>query len=549
MKTIKIAIMKRIQNKSMISIALIGVAMAFASCSDWLNEAQPGVTQLDDFYTSGAAAIQNTTGCYVPMQWEYNDTYFPEWFIGDVVSDDAMKGGQNTNDMADAYDMENWKTISNNSLLRDFYRAQYQGVARCNLALQYISEMELDSTLTQNLKTRLLSEIHFLRGYYYFRLVRVFGGVPKIDFVVDTDNKWAQPRATAAEIYQFIIDDFTTAQAGLWKKSEYASEDLGRATKGAAQAMLLKVNLYLASEGNAENRGTLSAADCYTAAKAWGDSVIVSGEYSLCPNYADNFTLAGENGQESVFEIQYVEDPTSDYGEGFGFTRGTFSVILTRSRSNVLLGGNSGWGFNKPTQNLYDEYESGDPRLAATIYAPTDAEMGNPSEEIYLGSRYISLKYGLYNADMSGYSLAHATRGPINNKQIRYADVLLMHAEACAETGDLVTAQTDLEQVRNRARGAEAVLPAFPYGTYTASQADLRQAIRHERRVELGMEGHRWFDLCRWGVAKEIMDAYAATETTEARSHMATFVKGKHELMPIPSQEIELNPMTQNPGY
>ncbi|MHB9143254.1 MAG: RagB/SusD family nutrient uptake outer membrane protein, partial [Paludibacter sp.] len=139
-----------------------------------------------------------------------------------------------------------------------------------------------------------------------------------------------------------------------------------------------------------------------------------------------------------------------------------------------------------------------------------------------------------------------------NIKVIRYADVLLMYAEACCETNNLAPAKWALEQVRNRAReGNVAILPAFPnYNSYTDNQTDLRKAIRHERRVELGMEGHRWFDLCRWGIAKQTMDAYAASETPAARAEMATFVAGKNELFPIPAAEIDLDPlMEQNPNY
>lgn len=244
-----------------------------------------------------------------------------------------------------------------------------------------------------------------------------------------------------------------------------------------------------------------------------------------------------------------MEDPTSDYGEGNGFTRGTFTPILTRSRSAQLGGG---WGFNKPTQNLYDEYEAGDPRRDWTILNPTDDQIETANEEIYLGSRYLNRKIMWMDYNGNVPKLAHNSRGPLNNRQIRYADVLLMHAEACIETGDLASAQADINLVRSRAR-AEAsstdALPDFPYGSYALNADDLRKALRHERRVELAMEGHRWFDLCRWGIAKQTMDAYAATESAEARQHMATFVEGKHELLPIPSKEIELNPMNQNNGY
>lgn len=517
--------------KKYILVILSGLVLMLSSCDSWLLEPSPGVTKLSDYYTSGAAAIQNTNAAYVPLMWEYNTTYFPEWFIGDVVSDDALKGGQSVGDMSDVYDMENFKTNSNNTLLLDFYRAQYQGVQRCNLPIREIPLMTPDTTMTENVQNRLIGELKFLRAMYYFRLVRVFGGVPLVTEPIESADNWVQPRASKDSVYAQIIRDLEDANIKLWKKSEYADEDLGRATKGAAQAMLLKANLYIKN---------------YSEAKRWGDSIMLSNEYDLVSNYADNFTLAGENGPESVFEIQYMEDPTSDYGEGDGFTRGTFTVILTRSRSSKLGGG---WGFDKPTQNLYDEYETDDPRRDVTILNPTDDQIETPAQEIYLGDRYLNRKYALLNDDGTYYQLSHATRGPINIKVIRYADVLLMYAEACCELNDLTPAETALERVRSRARGAASILPAFPYGSYSDNQDDLRKAIRHERRVELAMEGHRWFDLCRWGIAKETMDAYKAGETEDARNEMATFIEGKHELFPIPSKEIELNPMDQNPMY
>lgn len=517
------------------SICLV-IAVVLSSCSEWLHEPSPGSTELKDFFTVGETAIQSVNAAYAPLMWEYNHTYYSEWFIGDVMSDDALKGGQNIGDMADAYDMENWKTNTNNTLILDFYRAQYQGIARCNLALKAIPDMDNDSTLTIEVQNRLLGELHYLRAYYYFRLVRVYGGVPIVTEPLESADKWRVDRSTVAEVYRLIEEDLVFANNYLWVKSAYSAEDLGRATKGAAQAMLLKVNLYQHK---------------YTEAKQWGDSIIASGEYQLCDMYADNFTLAGENGVESVFEIQYMEDPTSDYGEGNGFSRGTFTTILTRSRSAEIGGG---WGFNKPTQNLYDEYEENDPRRDWTIFNPTDAQITTPAEEIYLGSRYLNRKTMWIDKDNTIPELTHNSRGPLNYKLIRYADVLLMYAEACIEIGDLSSAQIMINQVRQRARNEVSAtypdaLPDFPYGTYAVTKEDLIKAVRHERRVELGMEGHRWFDLCRWGIAKETMDAYQAGETEEAKAHMAVFIEGKHELLPIPSKEIELNPMQQNFGY
>lgn len=521
--------MKNKISKNILVVVSLGLGLTFSSCEKWLSAPSPGVTKLDDFFTSDETAVQTVNAAYVPLMWDFNGTYFNEWFIGDIVSDDALKGGGGIADMGSVYDLENFKTQSNNSLLLEYYRAQWQGIARCNLALQEIPKMALSETLDQNLKDRLIGETKFLRAYYYYRLVRVFGGVPKVDFVIESSNQWKQPKATATEIESFIIEDLLDAETKLWKKSEYQATDLGRATKGAAQAMLLKA--YLLTKNFPE-------------AEKWGAEVVKEaneGEYSLVPNYKDNFTLAGENGPESIFEIQYMEDPTSDYGEGFGFSRGTFNVILTRSRSSLLGGG---YGFNKPTQNLYDEYESGDPRRDITILNPADSQIETPETEIYLGNRYLSRKYAMMDdgAGNTIYPLSHASRGPINTKVIRYADVLLMYAEACVENDNTTTAKWALEEVRKRARGSNtAILPAFPnYRGYTDIKPDLIKAIRHERRIELAMEGHRWFDLTRWGIAKEVMDAYKATETPEVKQQMADFIAGKHELFPIPEEEIKL---------
>jgi len=180
--------------------------------------------------------------------------------------------------------------------------------------------------------------------------------------------------------------------------------------------------------------------------------------------------------------------------------------------------------------------------------------MDTPAQETYLGDSLCSRKYAMYTDGTNGgcYKLTHDSRGPLNNKQIRYSDVLLMYAEACCESGDLASAKAALNEIRSRVG-----LSTFPYTakiqgkevTFSDTQSDLRTAIRHERRVELAMEGHRWFDLCRWGIAKETMDAYLAQETPEAKAESAPFEKGKHELFPIPSQEIDITGIAQNPNY
>lgn len=539
--------------KSYISyIACAMAALSLSSCNDWLTDDTPGTTKLTEAFTSLDVATETANAVYVPLMWEYSGTtYYPEWFIGDVVSDDALKGGQYLNDMAVVRDMENFKTNTNNEFLLCFYRAQWQGISRANLAIREIPETRVKEGEESSLD-RLVAEAKFLRAYYYFRLCRVFGGMPLVDFVVDTNEKWHQTRSSQDETYAFIIKDLEEAEAVLPKKSAYKAADAGRATKGAAQAMLLKVNLYRA--GFLEQAGkTTEAQEVYKQAAKWGKEIVTSNEYDLDNEYFTNFLLAGENDKESVFEIQYVEDEMSDYGEGEGFTRGTFSLILQRSRSKHF--GQAGWGFNKPTENLYNEYEPNDPRRDETIWRPAEGEMDTPAQETFLGDSLCSRKYAMYTDGPNGtcYKLTHDTRGPLNNKQIRYSDVLLMYAEACCETGDLATAKSMLSKVRSRV----GLATSFPMTitvqkkpiTYADNQEGIRQAIRHERRVELAMEGHRWFDLCRWGIAKETMDAYLKGETPEAQADAAPFEKGKHELFPIPSKEIDITGIAQNPHY
>ncbi|MEZ3521645.1 MAG: RagB/SusD family nutrient uptake outer membrane protein [Muribaculaceae bacterium] len=530
--------------KFIYTILAAGLTAGLASCNDWLKEESPGNIRFDDFYTEGTVCIQNVNACYTPLAWEYNKTYFPEWYIGDVASDDAIKGGQNLADGGDLYDIDNFKINANNAILLDYYRAKYQGIQRCNLALQEVAKMDPDDTMSAERKECLLGEAYFLRAFYYFQLVRVFGGVPLVDHVIDSSTQWRQPRATADAVYEHIIGDLIDAEKRLWNKSEYSAEDLGRATKGAAQVMLCKVYLYMHDYNNA-----------YVWGKTFVDDQYRGGQYSLCGDFGENFTLAGENGPESVFEIQYMEDPTSDYGEGFGFTRGTFTSILSRPRCSSL-GGNAGWGFGHPTFDLYNEFESGDPRRDLTIGVPDESDR-EEVEVNYLGNPNYNRKI-CYWENGAFPALSHATRSPMNYRLIRATDGLLLYAEAALESGkDIAGAKWALEEVRARARamaGDAAVLPEFPgYLGYSDNSDDLRKAIRHERRVELALEGHRWFDLVRWGIAAEVMDkdrgSYGKNESDIVRAEMANFIKGRNELFPLPAEELDLNPMEQNPGY
>lgn len=163
--------------KSTLYIGL-AAALTLTSCNGWLNEETPGTTTVEDYFTSGKTAELVVNAAYVPLAWEFNNTYFSEWYIGDIASDDALKGGQDVNDGADAYDIDNFKVNINNGILLDYYRAKFQGIGRCNLALSEVPQVDLDETLTAERRDCLMGEAYFMRAFYYFQLARVFGGVP-----------------------------------------------------------------------------------------------------------------------------------------------------------------------------------------------------------------------------------------------------------------------------------------------------------------------------------------------------------------------------------
>ena len=558
-----------------IKILLIAAScLSFTACNDYLDFEHPGVTKIQDAFNVSTDAVAAVTAAYAPLQWEYGyGTFIYEWWIGDICSDDALKGGESVDAMPYVYDMENYKTTSDNEVLHIYYKAQYIGAFRANLALENIAPM--DSTLfTAGLKDRLLGEAYFLRAMYHFRLVRIFGGVPIADRVIKIQSDWQQPRASEEATYSFIETDLKKAIALLPDQSKYSAADLGRATKGAARALLMKVYMNT---------------DRFSEAKLQGDSIISIDpyRYQLLTDYNQNFDFNYENNKESLFEIQYMDNGGGDWNDNgvgsFGSTRANWTTVMTRPRWGrapkdadgvEMTGGQSfGWGWNRPTQELYDEFEPGDMRRDAAIINPSYDMVADDGESAttlntYLGDRYHSRKYAEMLPDTTFVLLdAGNPRGTINHKEIRYSDVLLMYAEACVKssTPDLSQAKWALEQVRARARafsGGGSVLPSFPNysipmqgvgqdGTKQLQDNadDLYLAIQHERRVELAMEGHRWFDLKRWGMLDKVMNHYRETAKPWIGNLMSPFVAGKNELFPIPAQEILLNPMPQNPGY
>jgi hypothetical protein len=354
--------------------------------------------------------------------------------------------------------------------------------------------------MNANLKTRYLGEARFLRGLYYFDLVRAFGGVP---LVISTEPPLSVPRATAAEIYAQVEQDLQFAIDNLPEKSAYGSEDLGRATKGAARALLAKVHLF---------RGDFAAAETLAL------QVITSNLYDLEPVFTDANGKNGEHGVESVFEIGAVESE-SVVGNQYANTQGVRGTP------------NRGWGFNRPSIDLRNAFEPGDPRRRGTIIELGDVIdgitiLGDASTpDVTTDADGTIIEIESYNRKVWIPGLSTDTQFGHNRRLIRFSDVLLMAAEALNENNKPQDALIHLNRVRERARqGNNDILPDI---TIT-NKDELRDIILQERRTELALEGHRFWDLVRTGKAPEILGP-------------AGFITGKHELLPIPQNEIDLS--------
>ena len=469
-------------------------------CAESIIEKEPkqGVVE-DTYFQTPADALGAIYASYDPLQYfgMYSNVI---WTIGDIRSDDALKGDGGSGDSPDWIAIDNFTATSVNAASLDLYTDAYRGIFRTNVVLDKIPQMEVQGIIDANLSNNVQGEARFLRALYYFNLVRVFGSVPLLDSLVDSEAQ--VPAATEDDIYQLIVTDLETAETQL--PNQYGEADLGRATRGAALALLAKVHL---------TRRNFAEAEQYARA------VIDLGIYELLPNYADNFSLAFENSVESVFEVQFAnglaEEGINDWFDG-GFGRGQGSLQAQYVGPRVSDISLNGYGFNMPTQDFVDAFESNDPRLSTTVYQAGDITPGGEEFQAewtttgYAIKKYVDVPEGIPNSD-----------SPLNFHVIRYSDVLLMYAEALNENGNTTEAFTYLNQVRERV--GLAPLSGL-------DQAALREAIYRERRVELGLEAHRWFDLVRTGRAVEVMRAQGYD------------INEDDLRLPLPQGAIDLNP-------
>ncbi len=533
------------KTSQLLASLLAATAFVVTGCKqDFLDKSPLGTQTEVNFFADANNAVLAINAVYDVASWDEgpgaDHTY--DWMYGDVLSDDAAKGST-PSDFAVLQQMKDWVVTSDFKQSAGLWSNMYKGIYRANNVILNIDSSPIDAKL----KTRIKAEAQFLRGYFYYNLVRSFGGVPLFDKPVAPSEFGTAKRATVGEVYALIDADFKAAIAGLPERNQYTAADLGRATKGAARAFLARVMMYQLGTDNS-NKHTWQEVFDVT------NDVVTSGQYSLAANYAELFEQEGENNVESIFEVQVNESPIgwNQDGDKVGVKVGTSNNIIQNNRKTW------GWGFNNPTKDLVAEFEPNDPRLRCTVYTEGDVVLGI-KQQIALDENetgYLSRKAAILKP-LEGKASGQ------NIRKMRYADVLLMKAEAAANLGKDADARDLLNQLRDRAR--KASLPkgskektltyepnAVPAGTLPPIAASvtgqaMMTAVWHERRVELGMEALRFYDQVRTGRYLPKLSA-TVRAAAQARS-LTTGTVNPMPLLPLPLNEVSSWNLEQNAGY
>lgn len=459
------------------------------SCkNDYLEFEKEGATNASSFFKTQEDAMQATNAIYVALRsWE--NSAFPAQYVFGVPADDVEKGS-NPGDASfiNAYDQFTY--TASDSGVEGYWIGQWQFVNRCNQVITNVPNIEMDT----NLKNRLVAEAKMLRAYFYFNLVRIYGGVP-IYNGLPADANYNIPRNSVNEVYDFIISDLTAAAAVL--PQSYGASDIGRVTKGGALGLLSKVYLYKKDWQKAYDTS----------------NQVISMGYSLDSDFNHLFRPAGEFGPESVIEVN-CQCSTEFGGSQYAEVQGVRNQF--------------GWGFFTPTTALENAFEPGDIRKELTILR--EGETTPEGDLIHKGDPQAGNMWNQKVYVPKALNNSSCGYGSIQNIRIlRFAEILLINAEAANELGNTAVATTNLNKVRTRAQ-----LP----NTTASGQLGLRNAIWHERRVELALEGDRFVDLVRTGQAATVLASYG-------------FKAGKNEVFPIPLNSINQSSgvLTQNPGY
>ncbi|WP_197088555.1 RagB/SusD family nutrient uptake outer membrane protein [Rufibacter radiotolerans] len=526
--------MKNIAKKTstlFLSALLLG---ASAGCEDFLDRSPLDTRTEDNFYRTQADATEALIGVYDVLQWNTVIGFHPTPLVLDILSDDAYSAGQASSE-PNLLQMDRHQILTTNGEVQGLWKKHYIGISRANTLLQRIQGINAP----EDFKKRTIAEAKFLRAHFYLDLVRFFENVPLI-LAPQAPSEYNQPQATPKAVYDQIALDLTEAMADL--PASNLRQSTGRATKWAAKALLAKTYLFYKGVYNQDLQAGSTAVTAQVALQHLNDIITTSG-HDLLPNYADNFTRANEFSVEAVWEISYSdENPWYDWGyiqggEGNMQPQQQGPRIKNPATENYL----AGWSTATPTQELYDAFEANDPRRDATILAETELAGGKANLNIgYQHTGYFSQKYTTSKEYAPAAGQLELNWGN-NYRAIRFSDVLLMAAELRLSTGG--DAQTLLNRVRSRVG-----LPEKP-----ATLANIFQ----ERRVELALEGHRYWDLLRRGTAVANAAITVNRTTLPANYEGAVsdfkiqFNSARKGFLPIPQSELDLSAGTLKPnaGY
>ena len=481
---------------NLIAIALLG--FSFSSCSDFLEQNPQTDLSENDFYKTADDILSAVNGAYSSLQ--EGDIYGNWYVFGEIPSDNTrnqLSGSVTTQNEFDQFYID-----TQNSMIASFWKAAYKVINRTNTVLGRIDGIEINTELANRYKL----ECKFIRALMYFNLVRVYGDVPLVLKEISISESYDILREPKENVYNQIIADLKEAQ-GL--PVSYSTAEDGRATQGAAKALLADVYMTLHKYAEAE---TILA------------EIINSGRYSLLENtpgslnidgYKNVFSPVNHNSKEGIFEIQFLK---GGYGEGSNYAN---NFAPENSGTNVVAVGGTG-GNNIPEMDIYNAYEEGDLRRD---FSMSLGYYDNRKNNEWVESRYVCkfMDVPYQNNDASN-----------NYPVIRYADVILMYAEALNQNGKTAEACKYLNMTRRRGFGYQTT-ETSPVDLQTTDKAQFALMVEQERRVELAFENHRWFDLIRTGRAVEVMKSkgFSLNET--------------NLICPIPQKQIDVNPkLTQN---
>ncbi len=502
--------------KTIYKLLIFAAAIVFStSCGEeYLELELKGVTvfNAEDIDTE-EEAYEVLLAAYDMLQVKYWYGWGSYYLLANMPSDDAVPVGGGTSDRPEYWELHEFTFTPQNTAVSNFWQRNYFGIYRANLV---INEIAYQSDLFK-------AEALFLRAYYYFELARAFGDAA---FYTNNLDPSAKPGNTDRSIiYDQCVTDLLAAIPALPTKDQQGADEFSRASKGAAQALLGKVYLY---QGN-----NAAAADVL-------DQVINSGAYDLAADYNSIWQPTGEFGIGSVFEINYTTFHHGDFWGNGRENEGNIDVQLTGPRETAVGEFDDGWGFDMIDSSLVDLWDAqGDTvRKYGTGFGPEYFKENltlDPADDLndngFPDDKEKEGWTGWYQRKRGTYPAYNGTIEPDvswgnNERMIRFADVLLMAAEAHNKNGNDATALQYVNRVRARAN----------LGNLSSSGNQLLQDIKTERRMELGMEGHRYYDLIRWGDAPAVLGTRG-------------FVEGKHEVFPIPATEIGLTSLTQNANY